>query len=118
MNVKNILALSLVAVAGASAVGSAVASEELSRFNDPVTYTNSRSQVQSDLARSQANGTAFHDGRATIVTQRVAPSAVSRDEVRAELARAQRNGTAFQDGEVTVIATEPTAGRASSRVGD
>jgi hypothetical protein len=88
MNIKTLIAASLVTFAGSAAMA-----QEITVFHDPVGSSVSRAQVKSDLAKAEANGTAFQDGEGVMGSIAPQPSTVSRDQVRAQARQAEMNGS-------------------------
>jgi len=88
MNAKPFFAAVAIALVGSVAM----ASEELTVFNDPAP-TLSRAEVKADLAGAKADGTLFVDGEASRFVERRPAPTLARADVKAEARSYARNHT-------------------------
>jgi hypothetical protein len=88
MNAKPVLAAVVVALVGSVAM----ASEEMTTFNDPAP-TRARVDVKAELVRAQADGTLFVNGEASRFAERQPTPTLVRADVKAEARTYARNHT-------------------------
>jgi hypothetical protein len=88
MNAKSVLAMLALALAG----NIAMASEEMTIFNDPAP-TRARVDVKAELARAKADGTLFVNGEASRFVERQPAPTLVRADVKAEARSYARNHT-------------------------
>ena len=93
MNTKQLIAASLLALAG-----SAVLASEATEFTIPPS-TLTRAEVRAELARAQASGELISSAEADQRPFTMLASNLTRDAVRAELARAKANGELVSSAE-------------------
>ena len=88
MNAKPVLVAVVVALLGSVAM----ASEEMTTFNDPAP-TRARADVKAELLRARADGTLFVNGEASRFVERRSAPTLARADVKAEARTYARNHT-------------------------
>ena len=106
MQVKQLIALSALALAGTAALA-----DDITIDNTPFVSTRTRAEVKADVAQARAQGQLLAAGEQNVVAPAATGTALARATVKAEVLTARANGELIPAGEALAAAHPTQAGK-------